>query len=163
MSKTAALLYQVKITLKDIDPPIWRRLLVSSETKLSKFHDIIQASMGWTDSHLHRFKIGVVCFSYPYEPGDLEEMTAIDSRFVKLIHIVPPIRPFQGTFHFAFDYEYDFGDSWEHEVLFEDVLPPDPKLLTWLAAEGASCSRTMSTPCRVISTSVSGQRCLSPA
>lgn len=127
MSRTAQPVYQVKITLKDVDPPIWRRLLVPLETKLSRFHDIIQAAMGWQDSHLHVFKVGVVNFSYPYEPGHLEELTAVDSRYVKLIHVVPHARPFQREFHFAFEYEYDFGDSWMHEIVFEDVLPPDPE------------------------------------
>ncbi|NBV06626.1 MAG: plasmid pRiA4b ORF-3 family protein, partial [Proteobacteria bacterium] len=42
-------MYQLKITLTDSKPPIWRRILVSSETTLSKLHDIIQIAMGWTD------------------------------------------------------------------------------------------------------------------
>jgi hypothetical protein len=126
VSKTTAPVFQIKITLRDSHPPIWRRVLVSSETKLSQLHDIIQTAMGWEDSHLYKFTIGIVTFSAHHEPGDLDEMVAIDERYVKLLQLVAPFRPFRGDFHFAFEYEYDFGDSWTHDVVFEDVLDPDP-------------------------------------
>lgn len=126
MSKTTAPVFQIKITLRDSQPPIWRRVLVSSETKLSQLHDIIQTAMGWKNSHLHKFTIGVVTFSAYYEPGNLEELVAVDERYVKLLQLVAPFRPFHGDFHFAFEYEYDFGDGWMHDVVFEDVLDPDP-------------------------------------
>jgi hypothetical protein len=132
--------FQVKITLKGSDPPIWRRLFVSSDTKLSRFHDIIQVVMGWTDSHLHLFKIGDVRFSYPYEPGHLEELTAVDSRYVRLCHLVPLMKLWRGDFHFVFDYEYDFGDGWNHEVVFENVLhQADPTQAIPVCLEGARC------------------------
>lgn len=137
MSKAHMPIYQVKITLKDVEPAIWRRFLVSSDITLVKFHRIIQNVMGWTNSHLHLFKVGVVRFIEPYEPGMLAEMTAIDSRKVKLIHIVPHVRPFRGEFHFEFEYEYDFGDGWKHEIIFEDVLPPEPTQKTPICLDGA--------------------------
>jgi hypothetical protein len=127
MSKATAPVYQIKVSLKDSDPLIWRQLLVSSETKLTQFHHILQAALGWTDSHLHLFRVGPVSFGYPHQPGDLEEMTAVDERSVKLCHLVPARRPFMGEFRFEMDYTYDFGDSWEHEIVFEDVLLPDAK------------------------------------
>lgn len=127
MSKATAPIYRVKISLKDSTPLIWRELLVSSETKLSQFHHILQIAVGWTDSHLHLFRVGEVSFTYPHEPGDLEEMTAIDERAVKLCHLMPLTRPFQGEFRFEMEYRYDFGDNWEHELIFEDVLPPDAR------------------------------------
>jgi hypothetical protein len=46
MSKTTASIYQIKVTLRDSKPPIWRRLLISSETTLAQLHDIIQVAMG---------------------------------------------------------------------------------------------------------------------
>jgi len=136
MSKATAPIYQVKISLKDSTPLIWRQLLVSSETKLSQFHQIIQVAMGWTDSHLHLFRVGPVTFSYPHEPGDLEEMTAVDERYVKLSHLVPQRRPFIGEFHFEMEYVYDFGDSWKHEIIFEDVFLPDAKQKTPVCLAG---------------------------
>ena len=136
MSKATSPVYQIKVSLKDSDPLIWRQLLVSSEIKLSQFHRILQAAMGWTDSHLHLFRVGNVNFSYPHHPGDLEEMTAIDERYVKLSHLVPLMRPFQGTFGFTMDYVYDLGDGWEHEIVFEDVLLPTAKQKTLLCLAG---------------------------
>lgn len=137
MSSANMPIYQVKITLKDIDPPIWRRVRVSSDLTLAKFHKIIQAAMGWTDSHLHMFTVGIVRFTYPYEPGDLVETTAIDERKVELCHLVPIQRPFHGAFGFEMEYEYDYGDSWKHQLLFEDVLPPDPLQKTPVCTGGA--------------------------
>ena len=49
---------QIRIDLEDVDPPIWRRLLIPSDIRLSRLHDVFQAAMGWTDSHLHAFTIG---------------------------------------------------------------------------------------------------------
>ena len=127
MGKATAPVFRVKISLRDSAPLVWRQILVSSETKLSQFHHIIQIAMGWTNSHLHLFRVGPVSFSYPHEAGDLEEMAAVDERYVKLSHLVPQRRPFIGEFHFEMEYVYDFGDSWEHDIVFEDVLLPDAK------------------------------------
>jgi hypothetical protein len=136
MAKANAPVFQIKVTLKDINPPIWRRILVSCETKLSQLHDIIQAAMGWQNSHLHLFEIGIVRFTTGDEPANLTELTAIDSRYVRLLNLVQPHRPFRGEFHFAFEYEYDMGDSWKHDVVFEDVFRPDPKRKTPVCTAG---------------------------
>src|SRR2546421_11391990 len=55
-STKADVIYQLKITLRDTKPPIWRRVQVKDCT-LAKLHDIIQTCMGWDDYHLHQFKI----------------------------------------------------------------------------------------------------------
>ena len=49
-------IYQLKITLIGIEPPIWRDVQVSSSIPLCCLHDAFQAVMGWTDSHLHQFE-----------------------------------------------------------------------------------------------------------
>ena len=51
-------LHQLKISLRNVRPPIWRRLQVSSATSLGGLHFVFQAAMGWDDSHLHQFTIG---------------------------------------------------------------------------------------------------------
>ncbi len=56
--------YQIKVTLLDSYPPIWRKFLVADTTALSQLHTILQIIMGWTNSHLHQFI--VVCPSYLY-------------------------------------------------------------------------------------------------
>lgn len=46
-------LYQLKITLRDCKPPIWRRVVVRTDMKLDRLHRVIQIAMGWLDCHLH--------------------------------------------------------------------------------------------------------------
>ncbi len=111
-------IYQLKVTLKYSKPPIWRRLLVASDTTLAKLHDILQITMGWEDAHLHHFKIGEVYYSKPMTMFDMEDLDNEDSHKVKLSQIVTGEK-------FKFLYEYDFGDSWYHEIVVEKILPHD--------------------------------------
>ena len=113
--KKAPLIYQIKITLKDIRPPIWRRVQVRSDATLSHLHWVIQLSMGWTNSHLHSFSIQGVTYGVPMPELGFEELELEDERSIKLRSFIPDEK-------FKFSYLYDFGDSWEHEVLVEKVL-----------------------------------------
>lgn len=115
---TSSTVYQFKITLKGIKPTIWRRIQTKDCT-LDKLHEHIQTAMGWTNSHLHQFKIGGIIFGDPellYE-GWQDETPPVNSLRIKISKIVPA----DGK-RFRFEYEYDFGDGWEHEVLFEGCL-----------------------------------------
>jgi hypothetical protein len=113
--------YQFQITLKGIQPPIWRRIQVKDCT-LDKFHEHIQTSMGWTNSHLHRFEIGGVCYGDPELlcEGFQGEEPPVNSLRIKISKIVPA----DGR-RFRFDYEYDFGDRWRHAIQFEGCLRAD--------------------------------------
>ena len=113
--------YQLKITLKDFKPVIWRRLLVPGHYPLSRLHRVIQYAMGWTDSHLHCFRVGEERYSLPVPGTDWEVSGDRDSRRVRLNDIAPRVK-------MKLIYEYDFGDGWEHDILVEDILPPDPEL-----------------------------------
>ncbi len=108
--------YQLKVTLKGTRPPIWRRLQVRGSTTLLKLHTIIQIAMGWTDSHLHQFIVGGMYYGMPDVEWD-DDMQ--DERRIKLGQIVSAVKD-------RFTYEYDFGDSWEHEIMVEKVLAPEP-------------------------------------
>ncbi len=110
-------IYQLKITLKDSRPPIWRRFQVRSDVTLAKLHRIIQEVMGWFDGHLHQFIVGRIYYGVP-DPDDLSETR--DESKVRLDQIltVPGRR---------IVYEYDFGDGWEHVILLEKILSPDSK------------------------------------
>jgi hypothetical protein len=108
-------IYQVKVTLKEVKPPIWRRLLVPARTDLFNLHKMIQAAMGWTNSHLHMYIINRVRYSIPYE-DDWEPVN--DERELTLVAAAPVEKK-------KFLYMYDFGDSWEHEVLVEKILPAE--------------------------------------
>jgi hypothetical protein len=105
--------YQIKVTLKGSKPPIWRRMQVTSETTLAQFHRILQQVMGWEGYHLYRFVVGRMEYG---DPRMLEEMEGEDARRVTLATLVRGEKA-------KFLYEYDFGDSWDHELLMEKVLP----------------------------------------
>lgn len=109
-------IYLLHIWIRQISPMIWRRVLVRSEMSLVQLHDVIQILFDWSDDHLHRFRIhgrdyglsrpGGLWFSQEAGQGRLA-----DFRF----------RPNEW-----FVYEYDFGDSWQHQVRIERELPEEP-------------------------------------
>jgi hypothetical protein len=109
--------FQFKITLLDTQPLIWRRIQVKDCT-LDKLHEHIQTVMGWTNSHLHHFRIDGQLYGDPQlMQENFEELDYRDSTRTKLSDLVP-----ESGKRFRFGYEYDFGDSWEHEVLFEGIV-----------------------------------------
>lgn len=107
-------IYQLKITLKGIEPPIWRRIQVRDCT-LDRLHERIQLAMGWQNCHLYEFRIDAGRFGDPSVIEDCEDLG--DATVLHLSEFVPETGK-----RFRFHYEYDFGDSWEHEVLFEGCL-----------------------------------------
>lgn len=112
--KATGTVFQFKITLLGVKPAIWRRIQVTDCT-LDKLHEYIHTSMGWTNSHLHRFEIGKKRYADPMlMEEDMEEFGYKDSTTTMLSDIVPKNRR-----RMRFLYEYDFGDCWGHEVVFE--------------------------------------------
>lgn len=111
-----SVVYQLKVTLQNSKPPIWRRIQVRASTTLPLLHDTIQVTMGWTDAHLHQFIIGGVEYGLP-DPDFADDMRS--EQRVKLARVVTTEKE-------RFVYEYDFGDSWTHIILLEKVLPPEP-------------------------------------
>ena len=115
--RIAERLYQFKITLCESDPVIWRRIQLK-ECSLERLHEHIQLAMGWTNSHLHQFEIGGERFGNPeYLDDGFEGFNCIDAAATRLDDILPK----DGS-RFSFKYEYDFGDGWQHEILFEGCL-----------------------------------------
>jgi hypothetical protein len=113
--------YQLKITLPGIEPPIWRRIQVEN-CSLDMLHHYIQDAMGWTNSHLHHFQIGKQLYGDPTLMAEnFEDMDYRDSTRTKLSDILTRARK-----GFRFMYEYDFGDSWQHEILFEGRVKAKP-------------------------------------
>jgi len=108
--------YRLKVTLKGSKPPIWRRLEVPGNITLAQLHLILQVAMGWTNSHLHSFRIGKAYYQEP-DPNPLfREAEEKNENKFKLKQVVTREK-------MKFIYEYDFGDSWEHEILVEKILP----------------------------------------
>jgi hypothetical protein len=112
---TSASLYCLRIELDGIAPAIWRRIWTEGSTPLIKLHHTIQAAMGWTDAHLHEFQVGAVIYATPH-PEDWPERTIVDERRVQLHKVLNGIS--------RFGYMYDFGDSWQHTITVEKVVPP---------------------------------------
>jgi len=113
-TKSSSSIYQLKITLCDVHPPILRHVLLPGSFNLYQLHQVIQVAMGWTDSHLHQFIIDGEYYSIPNEEEDWE---SIDERVFKLEQIAPSVKR-------KFTYEYDFGDSWKHQVVVEKIIAP---------------------------------------
>jgi hypothetical protein len=114
--KTDRPIYQLKVTLRGIRPPVWRRIEVPATITLAALHDVIQAVMGWGDYHLHQFVAGETTYG---DRAMLEDFDVRSERTARLAQVAPAVKA-------KLRYEYDFGDSWEHEVVVEKILTPDP-------------------------------------
>ena len=108
-------IYQFKVTLRGIRPPIWRGFQVTDHLTFYQLHRVLQEVMGWYDGHLHAFDLNgfqitdAETLAEGWNDGEDERKATVK----KHVH-----RKGQ-----KFRYEYDFGDSWDHEVLLEKVLP----------------------------------------
>jgi len=113
--------FQFKIQLKEITPTIWRRILVPERYSFWELHVAIQDAMGWLDYHLHLFRIrrkhahSFTIIGIPDEDGFGDGPEITPGWEVPLSDFLYDV----GT---TFGYEYDFGDSWEHEVIHEGIL-----------------------------------------
>ena len=114
-AKQPASIHQLKVTLQGIKPPIWRRMQVASESSLFALHHMLQAVMGWEGYHLYQFRVGQTHYGDP-DPAYGPEMR--NAKTVKLSRLAPA----PGA---KFVYEYDFGDSWEHQIVVEKVAPAE--------------------------------------
>ena len=115
------LIYQLKFTLKDIRPPIWRRVQLPANLTLGQLHIAIQISMGWTNSHLHSFTIQEEEYGVSMPEYEWDDMDIKDEEKFKLNKIIPGEKC-------KFAYTYDFGDGWDHEILVEKVLDAQPDI-----------------------------------
>lgn len=120
-----------KISLNGAKPPIWRRVQISDAMDFEDFHAVIQIAMGWRNSHLHEFlvrdrRIGMVLPETDlFEPEELDDETEIFLHQLKL-------KPGEKIM-----YTYDFGDSWEHELLLESIEEGDLEMPRCLEGKGA--------------------------
>ena len=127
MPANAEEIYQLKVTLKETSPPIWRRFLVKSDTTLDTLHQILQVVMGWDNYHLHQFNFKDTYYGVPDPSFDFAEVH--DENQFEIRQLLKRVKQ-------KLTYEYDFGDSWEHEVLLEKRLPVDENVTYPLCVEG---------------------------
>lgn len=115
-ARHADTVYRLKVTLRDIRPPIWRRVEVPGHVSLHSLHEILNEAMGWLGYHLHDFEVGGVEYTVPDDDMD-PDRPAEDDRHWRLDAVVTePGR--------RFSYRYDFGDDWRHEVIVEAIGAP---------------------------------------
>jgi hypothetical protein len=110
---TSSKVYQLKISLKRVRPPIWRRVLIPATTRLGLLHEIIQIVMNWDGDHLHAFSVGDEQYGDPFYSTDLhdEESLRLSTAFTATTRTI--------------SYLYDFGASWYHDITCERVLDLD--------------------------------------
>ena len=115
---------QLKITLDQSSPKVWRRILIPPESTFFDLHVAIQDAMGWTDSHLHAFCIAQkgtarsLAIQFPNPDNDWLDDDDLDERIIK-------ISDYLGIAVKQCKYCYDFGDSWDHTILLEREVPRD--------------------------------------
>ncbi|MBN2603790.1 MAG: plasmid pRiA4b ORF-3 family protein [Candidatus Thermoplasmatota archaeon] len=112
---------QFKISLKDTDPPIWRRILVPATYSFWDLHVAIQDSMGWWDYHLHAFRIKWDNSGSGIEIG-IPEDGVLDDDSLILPGWDVDIADYFREVGRSCSYEYDFGDGWIHEILLEAII-----------------------------------------
>jgi len=122
MGKKRGEVYQLKITLKGIKPPVWRRIQVPTTFNFNDLHFAIQDAMGWEDSHLHGFELVSPKDGTPELIGVPEDDTmgqrTIDEKKKKLSQ-------YFGKGIEKAVYVYDYGDDWTHEIKLENIFPTD--------------------------------------
>ncbi len=110
---------QLKITLLDTKPPVWRRVLIPNNYTLGWLHSVIQTSMGWDGDHVHAFWVRDVMYqAIADEPfSNTNETEDEDAVTLAELYLKPGNK---------IKYEYDFGDGWRHDIKVEKILPLDP-------------------------------------
>jgi len=106
-------IFQIKISLDNAKPSIYRTILVESDTTFIDFHHIIQISMGWDDYHMYQFETGDYTIA---EPDELMEIESIDPASITINEVLKQ----SGD---KIKYEYDFGDGWMHTIQLEKIIP----------------------------------------
>lgn len=113
--------YILHIAISFSDPYIWRRVQVPGDFTLTELHDVIQASMGWSDSYFHQFLVGKICYEPTMKSNTLRESKRFDEHKYQL-------HALEEGMQFMFSYIYDAGEGWEHEITLEEIVPPTREL-----------------------------------
>jgi hypothetical protein len=108
--------FQLKATILETRPPVWRRVLVGEDTTLAQLHEVLQAAFGWWNYHLHEFEIDGV--RYGIDDGEDWEPPE-DERTARLRDLLQ-----EGS---SFLYVYDFSDYWQHRIVVEKRVPADAR------------------------------------
>jgi hypothetical protein len=121
---------RLSVTLEDVEPKVTRRLDVPADIRLDRLHLVLQAAMGWTDTHLYEIRARDTGWGIP-DPdwGD----GPLDARKATLWDVV------EDTGTKTLRYIYDFGDCWEHVIKIERFIPAEPGVLYPILVAAAGC------------------------
>jgi hypothetical protein len=100
------LMYEIRVQLKAIDPPIWRVLRVPSRTSLARLHRILQRAMGWKGYHIYLYEVDGKRYGAPSPDWGID---VLDARKMTLEMVFLAGRK-------SFFYDYDMGDGWRHDI-----------------------------------------------
>jgi hypothetical protein len=112
---------RLKVTLDDVEPKVLRRLEVPFDLRLDRLHLVLQAALGWTNSHLWEFRAGGVGWGDPAPEWDARS-GPLDASKTTLKKVV------EDTGARSLTYLYDFGDGWEHTMRIERIDDAHPGL-----------------------------------
>lgn len=119
---------RLRIQLEDVDPAVWRRLLVPGTVKVAKLGQMLVVAMGWNNSHLHAFRVGDTSYGMQDDDDDDFPDDEIDEQSVTVLQALRE--------HQTFTFDYDFGDGWEHEVVIEELIRSDSGLKFAVCLDG---------------------------
>jgi hypothetical protein len=108
--------HQLKITLRSVKPPVWRRIVVRSDKTLGELAPILEAAMGWLGGHLHVFDVDGTWYGTPDPDWGRDDL---DERKFRVRDVLPEV----GS---KLRWDYDFGDGWEHNVVVEEIIAAEP-------------------------------------
>lgn len=108
--------HQLRVTLRSVKPPVWRRIVVASDLTLAELAPLLEAAMGWLGGHLHLFDVDGTTYGMPDPDWGTDDL---DERRFRLAEVLSE----EGA---NMRWDYDFGDGWEHNLVVEGVGPPEP-------------------------------------
>jgi len=115
MATQVRTVHRLKVPLRQVKPPAWRRVEVASNIKLSELSDVLEAAMGWLGGHLHAFEAEGVHYEIP-DGESFGFCLPRDERKARLGEVLPAVKS-------KMRWDYDFGDGWEHDVVVEAIEP----------------------------------------
>lgn len=116
----------LRVSLRYVEPEVWRRIVVDSEMPLPKFASALERAMGWESTHLHSFDVGGVLFGNT----EYDAPHFISEKAARVTHVLPRVES-------SLRWDYDFGDGWEHDVVVEAIEPLNPKAKHSVVLDGA--------------------------
>jgi hypothetical protein len=111
---------RLKMVLGDVTPKVERWLVVPQKIRLDRLHDVIQAAMGWTNSHLWEFRTKDCEWGIPFDDDAMFGGAPLDARKATLQNII------EETGAKTIHYIYDFGDNWDLTIKLDRFARLDP-------------------------------------